>query len=159
MSRMIKETDSDIKLFIINNTRKDENGCWVWLLHVNEWGYGRMRFKNKMIFVHRASYRVFNNLDNIDNIEVIMHTCDNTRCVYPGHLVSGTHKSNSDDKISKKRDRGLTRVNRDATHCKNGHEFTPENTYTRKREGGGRICKTCIYNRTAKRRAIKREAK
>ncbi len=27
------------------------------------------------------------------------------------------------------------------THCKNGHEFTPENTY--RRSNGVRVCQTC----------------
>jgi len=32
-------------------------------------------------------------------------------------------------------------LNRDKTHCKRGHEFTPENTYAMPR--GGRECRTC----------------
>ncbi len=31
-------------------------------------------------------------------------------------------------------------INRSKTHCKNGHEFSPENTYLKK---SGRECKTC----------------
>ncbi len=33
------------------------------------------------------------------------------------------------------------------THCKNGHEFTPENTIVKKRDGIpiGRNCRTCQY--------------
>lgn len=32
--------------------------------------------------------------------------------------------------------------NKDKTHCKRGHEFTPENTYPRK--DGGRECRACM---------------
>ncbi len=35
--------------------------------------------------------------------EVVMHSCDNPRCINPLHLVAGTHKANSDDKIAKGR--------------------------------------------------------
>lgn len=35
--------------------------------------------------------------------EVVMHTCDNARCINPEHLVAGTHKSNSADKFAKGR--------------------------------------------------------
>lgn len=35
--------------------------------------------------------------------------------------------------------------NRDKTHCKHGHEYSPENTYTL--TGGGRVCRTCSANR------------
>lgn len=37
------------------------------------------------------------------------------------------------------------------THCSEGHEFTPENTYDRP-DGGGRQCRTCNARREATRR-------
>ena len=40
------------------------------------------------------------------------------------------------------------------THCKHGHEFTPENTYTR--EEGWRQCRAC--NREAVKRSKQRRA-
>jgi hypothetical protein len=51
-----------------------------------------------------------------------------------------------------------------ATHCGNGHEWTPENTYERKRILRGkrhtsRVCKTCEHERSVKRAAASREAK
>lgn len=33
------------------------------------------------------------------------------------------------------------------THCKHGHEFTPDNTYIT-RQGRSRACKTCIFARS-----------
>lgn len=36
------------------------------------------------------------------------------------------------------------------THCKHGHEFTPENTYVNAK--GYRTCKTCSFRRTRERR-------
>lgn len=43
------------------------------------------------------------------------------------------------------------------THCKNGHEFTPENTLVRS-DGGSRRCRECkdVWNKRARRK--KREA-
>lgn len=41
--------------------------------------------------------------------------------------------------------------------CRNGHVFTPENTYLRP-DGGGRQCRTCIRQRTIRRRKKGRAA-
>lgn len=41
-------------------------------------------------------------------------------------------------------------ANSEKTHCKNGHEFTPQNTYLR--PTGGRQCKRCRADRAAQAR-------
>ncbi len=45
--------------------------------------------------------------------------------------------------------------NRDKTVCKNGHPFDEENTIMR--SGGGRTCRACGRERTAKYRAAKKD--
>ncbi|QQM15210.1 HNH endonuclease [Mycobacterium phage Pound] len=50
-----------------------------------------------------------------------------------------THSGNVGDQV-----RAGTHNNASKTHCKNGHEFTPENTAPR--ENGGRRCITCRRN-------------
>jgi hypothetical protein len=50
-----------------------------------------------------------------------------------------------------------------ATHCSNGHEWTPENTYTRRRILRGkrhtsRVCKTCTHDRSVERARARRES-
>jgi len=37
-------------------------------------------------------------------------------------------------------------TNREKTHCPQGHEYTPDNTYTRK-DGRERWCRTCVHDR------------
>lgn len=41
--------------------------------------------------------------------------------------------------------RGIAASNAQQTHCRRGHEFTPENTRIQKRVGGGsqRVCREC----------------
>ena len=46
--------------------------------------------------------------------------------------------------------------NRLKTHCRKGHEYTPENTY---QYASGRQCKACVFERTRERRAAGLENK
>lgn len=126
---------------------KAKSGCWDFLSGIDRCGYRRFSKSNiRSMPAHRASFAIHYGLipDNV----LVCHKCDNPSCVNPEHLFLGTDKDNNQDKINKGRERGPTLENRQKTHCKSGHEFTMENTYTRNRPGGGRICKTCIYERS-----------
>lgn len=39
-----------------------------------------------------------------------------------------------------------SKLRREATHCRKGHEYTAENTHIRS-DNGARRCKTCVRNR------------
>lgn len=54
--------------------------------------------------LHRWVYCDANHL-NISDIagKVVMHTCDNPRCINPAHLRLGTHKENTQDMVAKRR--------------------------------------------------------
>lgn len=71
----------------------------------------------------------------------IDHLCRNHDCVNPEHLEVVTQAENM------RRGIGATAINARKTHCKHGHEFTPENIY---RRPNGRECMTCLKERNAK---------
>lgn len=54
------------------------------------------------------------------------------------NLVWGTPSDNSYDKVRNGNDHHAKR-----THCKNGHEFTPENTRIAESRPGTRFCRAC----------------
>jgi len=78
-----------------------DTGCWEWTKYLNEFGYGRMRFNGKKELSHRVSYTVF--VEPIPDGLLVLHTCDNPRCVNPEHLFLGTDKDNFEDAVAKGR--------------------------------------------------------
>ena len=79
--------------------------CWIWDAVVDSSGYGFLKGEGgkhaKNISAHRYSYTLHHG--PIPDGLVVMHSCDNRRCVNPDHLSVGTHKDNTQDMISKGR--------------------------------------------------------
>lgn len=119
---------------------QESDGCWLWTGVLNEGGYGQFSWKGKTWRVHRLAYRVF--VGDFDDSLAIDHLCSNRSCINPAHLDAVTHLENN-------RRSSAVEVNRNrsaqATHCKNGHEYTQQNTALTRRANGRhhRVCITC----------------
>ena len=105
--------------------------CWEWQAYVQQNGYGQFGVNNKVEYSHRVSYTIFKG--DIPLGLDLDHLCRNHKCVNPDHLESVTRKENS---------RRGENWQRNKTHCKRGHEYTPENTYVQP-SSKARICKIC----------------
>ncbi len=77
-----------------------ETGCIEWLRpHVL--GYGHLTINKVRIGAHRLSWELFHG-KSADGF-LVMHACDNRRCINPNHLVLGTDALNQQDKVLKGR--------------------------------------------------------
>ena len=76
--------------------------CWNWQRSLVN-GYGYCRPINSAITrAHRLAYVAFNEVPLTTGL-FICHTCDNRKCVNPGHLVEKSVLWNNRDKVQKRR--------------------------------------------------------
>jgi len=120
------------------------SGCWEWQGSANSrMGHGSFWDGSRKMLAHRWSYEFF--IEEIPKGFFVCHHCDNACCVNPFHLFTGTQKDNMADCAAKGRIYSGPNHYALRTHCKNGHEFSNENTQYNKY--GSRICRTCrIFN-------------
>jgi len=136
---------ADEMRFMAKVMPEPNTGCWFWTGGLKANGYG-LFWLGKVTAAHRASYEHF--IGPIPDGLQIDHLCSVKCCVNPDHLEPVTAVEN----IRRAARSGLLGVgNRKKTHCPRGHKYTPENTYTYTRKGGGpsRYCRAC--QRTKKR--------
>jgi hypothetical protein len=126
------------------------DGCWLWQGSVGSHGYGMVTYYGTQTTAHRVAYILTHG--DIPPEMVVCHSCDVRRCVNPAHLWLGTQKANVRDAMGK--GRNVLPPNVGMTHCSQGHEFTPANTYTYIRRGMTcRNCRSCQRERMRLRRA------
>lgn len=116
------------------------SACWVWGGAVDHGGYGRFTHTEpgqarRTLSAHRESYKAYKG--HIPEGFEVDHLCRNTRCINPDHLEAVTGKENNR--------RVVQHQHVPASHCRNGHEFTPENAVFDR--AGYRKCRACIVAR------------
>lgn len=81
---------------------KHPGGCWEWQGNLNHDGYGDIRIGGgKRTKVHRVAYELC--VGPIPEGALILHKCDNPRCVNPDHLYAGTQLENMHDRLDRHR--------------------------------------------------------
>lgn len=94
--------------------KTDVGDCWYWLgatnrdrndLRNEKWPYGKIGITWGTLritpYVHRLVYELYNG--PVPHGLLVRHSCDNTLCVRPEHLIIGTDKDNTHDSIRRGR--------------------------------------------------------
>lgn len=121
----------------------NQHGCWIWQGFCHQFknqkpgqpGYAGSAFRGKGVRVHRKMLELKLG-ETLPSTIHACHHCDTPNCVNPDHLYPATNQQNHLDGGKRKRMQGQTK-----THCKQGHEFTEQNTYLSKR--GLSFCRNC----------------
>jgi hypothetical protein len=98
---MIDETL--IKRFREKVEKGRANDCWNWTASTAGKGYGQLKLPGtrRQVYAHRLSYEI--HIGPVPDGILVLHTCDNPRCVNPKHLFLGTSGDNLTDMAQKGR--------------------------------------------------------
>lgn len=131
--------------------------CWIYAGPVGRYGYPRV-LGHDSTGLRPLPQRVLyeDQFGEIPQGLELDHLCRNPTCVNPDHLEPVTHAENMRRALPYKKNlKKHGTFNRSKTHCRNGHPYTPENTYTSPRTykrkhrvstGMVRWCRKCKLN-------------
>ena len=88
--------------YIKERSSLDTTGCWLWKNYLTAYGYGSLKYKQKVWRAHRLAWTISNKIDIPEGMH-ICHTCDVRNCVNPCHLFLGTNQDNVNDRERKGR--------------------------------------------------------
>lgn len=73
-----------------------DSGCWIFNGSILPNGYGKIRYLDRIEYVHRVSWIL--HIGPIPKDMVVRHLCDVRLCCNPEHLALGTYRDNAQDR-------------------------------------------------------------
>ena len=78
------------------------DGCWEWLAHRNQAGYGRVSVHGRLVAAHKVAWMLAFGSFPAPGID-LDHQCHNKGCVNPAHLRPSTRKQNIENRARPQR--------------------------------------------------------
>jgi hypothetical protein len=120
MEKIMPRKARDVRTRIMESIEIDAaTQCWNWKgrAKTGSCGYASITLPSKTnpragtkLTAHRVAYEYF--IGDIPPGLIVMHRCDNVKCVNPDHLSLGTNKMNTQDMMRK----GRHRIRRGSEH-------------------------------------------
>lgn len=88
---------NDLKDWLKDRVTVDSHNCWNWNSSIHRDGYGKIN-KHGFWQAHRLSFYCFNSSTYNKNL-LVLHLCNNRKCINPKHLYQGNHRDNALDMI------------------------------------------------------------
>lgn len=86
---------------LLSRYKVSSNGCWEYTMGLDRCGYGRFSIGPRRLGAHKVSYVLHHG--DVPHGKVVMHSCDNPKCINPKHLSIGSVSDNVHDCIRKGR--------------------------------------------------------
>ena len=74
----------------------NDSGCWEWQAGLTTSGYGQFWDGNTNVRAHRKSWEIY--VGPIPEGKLVLHKCNNRKCVNINHLYIGDHEQNMKDR-------------------------------------------------------------
>jgi hypothetical protein len=101
MARRLRHIWDNAAALIAARSCPESTGCVTWTGYGNQLGYGQIEIDGSVWLAHRLAWTLAHGPIPIGAL--VLHECDNPKCVRVEHLHLGTHRDNAREKIERGR--------------------------------------------------------